>query len=742
MSLMRILGVVALGIGLAVVVALGLGAMASTTAGVARSAEATELTLVGEDFPVMFGRGDDIMGKPGIAFDGTNYFAVWYHPAEEAINGARVSPAGTVVDTQAITISASNDSTAPPSVVFDGINFYVVWIATRSGTTEIYGARVDTSGNVLDPEGVQITTGGIPKVRMPGIAFDGTNLLVAWGTTDDDIYATRVSTAGVNLDAPGGFLVTTGGSYYPSVAIDGTNFLVVWHDSRNSGTGWDVYGARVTTGGIVLDPGGFVISDDPMHQEHTHVAYGDGSYLIVWYDWRPDGQQIMGSLYGTRVLTDGTVLDDPAFFIADEVRGQVSPKVTYDGTNWVVVYMEEKNEPADWRLTDVFAFEILSNGQKLNEQAIPVITSFGHQYGPTVGCGGGRCLVAWGDIFRPPGEPESSLYAQLLERQAVDTRAEEGTARRLPLTGPGLQTSAQITAPWLEESTELTWYGIGGLAFRSNDAYVFGSGQAVHYTGTTFVSEPAFPGYPYGSWAGGRDDIWISGWCRGFSHWDGNSWVDHGCWTTSEAYGNASAVWRSGTSDLWATTTAGDILRFDGVWNWERIPTGLPIDLADLWGTSPTNIYAVGERGTILHYAGSTWTPVPSVPTIQTLNAIWGFDADDIFVVGDWGTILHYDGVQWIIQDGGTVEHLYDVWGTNGADVYAVGFDGTVLHYDGASWQAEDSTVDFHLLSVWGVIDPAAECETIWAAGVSTSVIKKTIPISVSHAYLPVVVRE
>ena len=61
----------------------------------------------------------------------------------------------------------------------------------------------------------------------------------------------------------GEFLIDTSGlqaESIPSVAFDGTNFLVVWQDNRNDDSTPDIYGARVTPQGTVLDPVGFVIS--------------------------------------------------------------------------------------------------------------------------------------------------------------------------------------------------------------------------------------------------------------------------------------------------------------------------------------------------------------------------------------------------------------------------------------------------------------------------------------------------
>ena len=70
-----------------------------------------------------------------------------------------------------------------------------------------------------------------------------------------------------------------------AVAFDGTNYLVVWQDQRGS-TGRDIYAARVSPDGTVLDPG-----EDP--DQHGARAPGRArggvrrlSYLVVWEDRR------------------------------------------------------------------------------------------------------------------------------------------------------------------------------------------------------------------------------------------------------------------------------------------------------------------------------------------------------------------------------------------------------------------------------------------------------------------------
>jgi PKD repeat protein len=60
---------------------------------------------------------------------------------------------------------------------------------------------------------------------------------------------------------------------------------------------------------------------------------------------------------------------------------------------------------------------------------------------------------------------------------------------------------------------------------------------------------------------------------------------------------------------------------------------------------------------------------------------VWGSSGSDVFAVGRSGTILHYDGIAWSPMSSGTDDYLYGVWGNSGSDIFAVGGDGTILHY-------------------------------------------------------------
>ena len=142
------------------------------------------------------------------------------------------------------------------------------------------------------------------------------------------------------------------------------------------------------------------------------------------------------------------------------------------------------------------------------------------------------------------------------------------------------------------------------------------------------------------------------------------------------------------------------------IWTATEEKTGLSgltpgINLSDVWGAAPNDVYAVGFQGVILHYDGKAWTPMTSGTTAD-LEGLWGYVLKD-----DLGAIVK-------------------------KDLFAVGASGTVLRSDGTTWTALKSLLDpdpahpnpqpitdaFH--DVWGVAAAAVDAEpAVMAVGAS-----------------------
>ena len=149
--------------------------------------------------------------------------------------------------------------------------------------------------------------------------------LVAWreGYLNEevsDIWCARISADGKALD-PAGIRITSGPGLKdkPQVASDGTDFMVVWEDLRN-GRDWDVYAARVTAQGKVLDANGFVVAAGQHNQCRPDVGFAAGFYLVVWQEFVGDGTpNTPGNAYvvrGNRISSNGKPADDQPIEIA------------------------------------------------------------------------------------------------------------------------------------------------------------------------------------------------------------------------------------------------------------------------------------------------------------------------------------------------------------------------------------------------------------------------------------------
>ncbi len=301
------------------------------------------------------------LSRSNLAFDGTNYLVAWKQETSSpapSICARRVSAAGVPLDADSIVLSSSALEYSWPELAFGGENYLVVWADVRGGISgpDVYGARVSRTGQVLDPDGIAISAGhGLQ--RPTGVAFDGTNYLVTW-SRNDTVYAARVTTGGVVIDADG-IAISSQLSTPSGIAFDGQNYLVVW--TQYDGT-TDVYGSRVSKAGEVLDPDGIPISTAINNQTSPRVAFDGTNYLVVWHDTRNSGQSDF-DIYGARVSTSGVVLDTSGIVISGETAAQYTPDVSSDGTNCLVVWEDLRHSGT---YAEIYAARVSKDGVVLD----------------------------------------------------------------------------------------------------------------------------------------------------------------------------------------------------------------------------------------------------------------------------------------------------------------------------------------------------------------------------------------
>ena len=426
---------------------------------------------------------------PSVAWNGTNFLVVWVderNGSDSDIYGTRVSSAGVALDPAGIAICITSGYQFSPSVAWDGSHFLVVWQDDRNGlySYDIYGARVSSAGAVLDPAGIAISTAAEDQ-HSPSVAWNGSHFLVVWyeyyfRRSSGDIYGARVSSAGAVLD-PAGIAICTaeGWQWYPSVACNGSDFLVVWGDDR-SGPNDDIYGARVSSAGAVLDPAGIAICTAEGSQGYPSVTCDGSHFLVVWGD---DRSGLSDDIYGARVSSAGAVLDPAGIAICAAADNQYYPSVAWNGSHFLVVWDDYRSGLSD----DIYGARVSSAGAVLDPAGIAVDLNEGAQRYPAVAAGSnGKSLVVcegWCGATRTVGVMIQDTESTVTVAASDPTAGEHGTS-----CGTGTFTFTR-TVP-LTAALKVN-FTVGGTATRGGDyisigtTVVFAAGSA---TATKTVS--------------------------------------------------------------------------------------------------------------------------------------------------------------------------------------------------------------------------------------------------------------
>ena len=608
--------------------------------------------------PFQIGRGAepaaDDQRLAAVAFDGTNYLVVWEdrRTGSTDLYCARMTPDGEVLDPNGIVIAAERNAQGTPAVAFDGMNYLVVWDDWRfSMNPNIYGARVTTGGVVLDTTAIPVST-AVDGQTNPAIAFDGTNYLVAWedwraGTLAPDIYCTRVSPSGSVLDTAGVVVSAAAEDQTrPAVAFNGTDYVVVWEDTRVAGL--DIYGARVSQAATVLDPGGIAVSTATWTQQYPSVACDGSNCLVVWEDMRSDYN---GDVYGARISPAGAVLDPVGLPISPAESYQLRPSLVFVQGTYFVAWEDWRSDSAE-----VYGVRLNSDGTVFDNIGM-ILPAPGVWYTGdldlALGCDGGVVLGVWTEWEGSLSEVTDvfgarvSIAGDVLEpgviRISADPRTEE------------------FPAIAFDGTNHLVVWGSQGSGYSSeirgrrvkNDGTVLDQRILVSSSANDFVAAPtvAFGGKDYlVAWGGYRDN------------WGGlyAARVD-----TSGTVRDSACITvctEGGVTDFAAV--AFDGRNYFVVWEDYR-GEGL-----DLYGARIDTSGAVLDPGGFPIATGTGWQELPAV----------AFDGTNYLVVWDDNRSRHYEVYAARVDTSGTVlDPGGVVLPTSTIDNWApaVAFDGT-----------------------------------------------------------------
>lgn len=294
--------------------------------------------------------------SPVVAFDGYRFLVVWHDQPSDALVARAVYLDGPGRGNEiAVATRGRKPAIAadPHQDRFSGGvgRFLVVW--ESSNVTA--GSQGDISGQFFDVHFDNIVAPGVAipgyyspaHESAPSVAFGGDRFLVTWNTepvVNDDAHR---DIQGVVMTADGytvwgEFPITTAPSWQQNSggnsAFNGTDFLVVWGDHRAGGDFEDVYAARVTPTGALLDgppdTGGIPVSLDAGEglPHGPQVVALEDSWLVVWAGTRARA---------ARVAFDGVVGDPVGAVLSASAGTQFFPVVASDGRNAFVTWGED-----------------------------------------------------------------------------------------------------------------------------------------------------------------------------------------------------------------------------------------------------------------------------------------------------------------------------------------------------------------------------------------------------------------
>jgi hypothetical protein len=189
-------------------------------------------------------------------------------------------------------------------------------------------------------------------------------------------------------------------------------------------------------------------------------------------------------------------------------------------------------------------------------------------------------------------------------------------------------------------------------------------------------------------------------------------------------------VWGTSATNVYAVGDGGTIIHYDGDGDNDTVPdnrwdapmaTSVATNFYAIWGASATNIYSVGQAGVVLNFDGINWTDLSAiVPGAADIFGVWGTSANDVFITDVLGLIYHGAGPAWTVQFTLAGNTFRGIWGSASDDVFTVDATaGRIYHFNGAAWDTTPmGTAANGLTNIWG-----SSASDVYAIGFNGTVV-------------------
>lgn len=522
---------------------------------------------------------------------------------------------------------------------FDGRGWRQMWVPTYENLTGVWGVdannvyAVGSNGTILrfDGESWSEMTSGTTE-QLFGI----------WGTALNNVYACGTNGTLLHYDGNGWSSVTSGtnqelkaiwGSDANNVYVCGGNGTML----RYNGSSW----APLNTGTSALLNGIWGTAPDNV--------WAVGSSTIIRYD---------GSTWTPSTIPSGGGLDDIFGFAPDliYVVGDSGRIFRFDGTDWNdesgsfppllgVWGSGPSNVYACGRQGGLARFDG-TGWSSATEDLLNSVQNFRDVWASSandvfaVGTGGTIAHYDGTEWTLMNSPSSDSLYG--VWGSAPNDVFAVGQGTVLHYNGSDWTAQASPTTSTLQAVWGTASNNVFAVGYNSNNGNL---PTLFRYDGNTWSDLAALPtsGAFFDLWGFSSTNIWIVG-DRGVGtvwHYDGSNISQE--FSAQSSY--LTGVWGIAPNDVWAVGYDSSILRYNGT-SWTEDFRNDGWELMATHGTGANDVFFVGEErnptrdANILRYNGSM-VDISGMSS-EELRGVWAIASDNVYAVGDRGSILHY----------------------------------------------------------------------------------------------------
>ncbi|MBI3193496.1 MAG: T9SS type A sorting domain-containing protein [Ignavibacteriae bacterium] len=284
-----------------------------------------------------------------------------------------------------------------------------VWQDDRNDLNDIYTQRVNQDGNIQwDLNGIPLCMAASWQINADMVSDGMNGAVVVWIDTRSgtDIYGQRVDSSGNLLWTAHGVAISqsVGSEWSPTInTTTNNNFVITYHDNRNGNQ--DVYSQKVNLSGVVQwATNGVAVCTTSQDQVFPYcVTDGEGGSIIQWWDFR---NGVDNDIYAQRIDSNGTAQWQtnglPICALAGE---QYRQNIVSDGKGGAIIIWDDLRNS----VRNIYAQRINRAGKTLwQSNGIFMCSASGDQWlGASISDGDGGVIANWWD-FRG----QTSIYAQ------------------------------------------------------------------------------------------------------------------------------------------------------------------------------------------------------------------------------------------------------------------------------------------------------------------------------------------